>query len=182
MGIFFYLINIFKWHIGKESTCQCSRCKRHGFDPWVGKIPWRRKWQPTLVFLYGKSHGRRSLVGYRPWGSKDSDMIECLTRTTPSLKNNTSSLNLCFSQTLLYCHNYAQQITFSLYGQTSEKDSLISQSPIIYLLLMTQSLQFASLLSVPFIHNFQFLTFFGISQHLTYSDFFSFKTSSFLCF
>ena len=47
----------------KESTCQCRRCKKHQFDPWVGKIPWRRKWQPTPVFLLGKSHGQRSLVG-----------------------------------------------------------------------------------------------------------------------
>ena len=43
------------------------------FNPWVGKIPWRRKWQPTLVFLPGKSHGRRSLAGYSPWGCKELD-------------------------------------------------------------------------------------------------------------
>ena len=49
------------WLSGKEHTCQC---RRHGFDPWVGKIPWRRKWQPTPVFLPGKSHGQRSLEGY----------------------------------------------------------------------------------------------------------------------
>ena len=42
---------------GKESTCQNKRCKRCEFDPWVGKIPWRRKWQPTLVFFPGKFHG-----------------------------------------------------------------------------------------------------------------------------
>ena len=42
---------------GKEPTCQCGRCKRHGFDPWVRKIPWRRAWQPTPVFLPGESHG-----------------------------------------------------------------------------------------------------------------------------
>jgi len=47
---------------GKESACKCRRCKRGGFDPWVGKIPWRRKWQPTPVFLSGKSHGQRSLA------------------------------------------------------------------------------------------------------------------------
>ena len=47
-----------------------------GFDPWVGKIPWRRKWQPTPVFLPGESHGQRSLVGYSPWGRKESDMTE----------------------------------------------------------------------------------------------------------
>ena len=46
----------------KESACQC---KRHVFDPWVGKIPWRRKWQPTPIFLPGKSHAHRSLTGYR---------------------------------------------------------------------------------------------------------------------
>ena len=46
---------------------------RPGFDPWVGKIPWRRKWQPTPVLLPGESHGQRSLVSYSPWGRKESD-------------------------------------------------------------------------------------------------------------
>ena len=45
------------WLSAKESACQC---KRHGFDPWIKKIPWRIKWQPTLVFLPGKSYGQRS--------------------------------------------------------------------------------------------------------------------------
>ena len=53
---------------GKEPACQCRRCKRHGFDPWVRKIPWKRAEQPTLVFLLGKSHGQRSLVGCSPVG------------------------------------------------------------------------------------------------------------------
>ena len=47
-------------------------------DPWVGKIPWRWEWQPTSVFLPGKSHGQRSLVGYSPRGRKGSDMTEQL--------------------------------------------------------------------------------------------------------
>ena len=42
------------------------QCRRLGFDPWVGKIPWRREWLPTPVFLPGKSHGQRNLAGY--WG------------------------------------------------------------------------------------------------------------------
>jgi len=46
------------------------------FNPWIGKIPWRRKWQPTPVFLPEKFHGQRSLVGCIPWGCKESDMIE----------------------------------------------------------------------------------------------------------
>ena len=48
----------------------------HGFDPWVGRMPWRRKWQPTPVLLPGKSHGQRSLADCRPRGHKESDMIE----------------------------------------------------------------------------------------------------------
>ena len=58
---------------GKESSCQFGRCKRLGFSPWVRKIPWRRKWQPTPVLLPGKS---QSLVGYSPRGHKESDMIK----------------------------------------------------------------------------------------------------------
>ena len=61
---------------GKEYACQSRRTKGHGFDPWVRKIPWRRKWQPTPVFLPGKSHGQRSLVGYSPQGHKESDTME----------------------------------------------------------------------------------------------------------
>ena len=57
---------------GKESTCQYRRRKRHGFNPCVGKIPWRRAWQPTLVFLPAKSRGQRSLLGYSLWGRKKS--------------------------------------------------------------------------------------------------------------
>ena len=58
------------WVSSKESACQCRRRKRPGFDPWVGKIPWRRKWQPTPVSLPGESHGRRSLVGYNLLGHR----------------------------------------------------------------------------------------------------------------
>ena len=61
------------WLSDKESTCQC---RRRRFNPWVRKIPWSRKWQPTPVFLPGKSHGRRSPAGYSPWGHKMSDMTE----------------------------------------------------------------------------------------------------------
>ena len=45
-------------------------------DAWVGKIPWRRTWQPTPVFLPGESYGQRSLAGYSPWGGKESDTTE----------------------------------------------------------------------------------------------------------
>ena len=61
---------------GKEI---CLQGRRPRFDPWVGKIPWRSEWLPTPVFLFGESHEQKSLVGYRPWGHKDSDTTERLT-------------------------------------------------------------------------------------------------------
>ena len=64
-----------RWLGGKESACQCGRGR---FDPWVGKIPWRRKRQPIPVSLPEESHGQRSLVGYRPWDCKELDSAEPL--------------------------------------------------------------------------------------------------------
>ena len=55
------------------------------FDPWVGKSPWRREWQPTPVFLPGEFHGQRSLVGYSPGGRKESDMTEQLSAAQQSV-------------------------------------------------------------------------------------------------
>ena len=76
------------WTVGKDSLAligfpgfnvKVSAAMRGpGFEPWVGKIPWRRKWKPTPVLLPGKSHGWRSLAGYRPWGCKESDTTEQL--------------------------------------------------------------------------------------------------------
>ena len=62
-----------RWHSGQEFDCQC---RRHRFNPWVRKIPWSRKWQPTSVFLPGKSHGWRSLVGCNSWGHNELDLTE----------------------------------------------------------------------------------------------------------
>ena len=70
-----------QWHSGKESACQCRRHKRHEFDPWVGKIPWRRIWLPSVVFLPGKFHGQRSLAGCSPWDHKESDTTKRLSTT-----------------------------------------------------------------------------------------------------
>ena len=61
------------------------------FDPWAGKIPWRRQWLSIPVFLPGESHGQSSPVGYSPWGHKESDTTEQLT------------LSLSFIVDLQYC-------------------------------------------------------------------------------
>ena len=70
------------WLSGKELAWQCRRCRRQGFDLWVGKFPWRREWQSIPVFLPGKSHGQRSLAGYRPGGCKELNRTEWLTKHT----------------------------------------------------------------------------------------------------
>src|SRR5574339_227989 len=89
----FYNLQGLPWWISdKESSCLCRRC---GFDPWVRKISWRRKWQPTPVILPGKFHEWRSLVGYSPWGYKELDTTErlhfCFHFIEPIVKG------LCFS-------------------------------------------------------------------------------------
>ena len=62
------------------------QCKIPRFDPWVRKIPWRREWQPTPVFLPGEFHGQRSLVGYSPQGHKELDTTVQLTHTSKTKK------------------------------------------------------------------------------------------------
>ena len=86
----------------KESACKSRRCR---FDSWVGKIPWRSKWQPTPVFLPRKSHGQRSLVGYSPWGHKrvrhnletKQQQIALVWIWAPTQLDVKQSLNLTFS-------------------------------------------------------------------------------------
>ena len=94
-----FIIGVYIWGFpggtsGKELTGQCRRLKRHEFSPWVGKIPWRRKWLPTSVFLPGEFHGQRNLVGYSPWGRKELDTTEWLTRTYLLSNLNKSHLSI----------------------------------------------------------------------------------------
>ena len=69
---YFRLLGYYKF------SCHCRRNRRLRFGPWVRKIPWRRKWQCTPVFLPGKFHGQRNLLCYSSWGHKESDMTEQL--------------------------------------------------------------------------------------------------------
>ena len=61
---------------GKEPACQSRRHKKHRFNPWVGKIPWRKNWQPIPIFTPGEFHRQRSLEDHSPWGGKESDTTE----------------------------------------------------------------------------------------------------------
>ena len=97
-----------RWSNGKRSTYQCRRHKRHGSNSWVGKIPWRRKQQPSPVVLPGRSHRQRSLAGYSPWGRKRvrHDWAARKTTTQPVIQARVLDLILCinaFSSIFLSC-------------------------------------------------------------------------------
>ena len=79
-----------RWLSGKESACKAEDAANSGFDPWVRKIPWGRKWQPAPGFMPGESHGRRSLAGYSPRGA-ESDTTETTEHTHASLISHLSS-------------------------------------------------------------------------------------------
>ena len=79
---------------GKESTCQCRIYKRCGFNPWNGKMTGKMKWHPTPVFLPGKYHGQRSLVGYSPRDSRESDTLKRL--RIPDIGADTGTILIIF--------------------------------------------------------------------------------------
>ena len=90
------------WLSGKESACWCRRCPRHGFDSWVRKTSWRRKWQPTPL-LSGESHEQRSLTGCHPWGHRKSDVTWVTEHNTctVSFQDVTTKRNFCKGYMLL---------------------------------------------------------------------------------
>ena len=85
---------------------------RDTFDPWVLKIPWRRKWQPTLVLLPGKFRGQRSLVGYSTWGRKEMDMTEC-THTHTHTHTHAHTLGSRTFYFSMYSHMISGHILFT---------------------------------------------------------------------
>ena len=94
-----------RWLSGKESAC---RCRRHEFDPWSRKISWRRKWQSTPVFLPGKSHGQRKLVGYSPSGYKRA------TKQQQSFKELTGSNSSLFPSTCFLVYSIPPSLKYEL--------------------------------------------------------------------
>ena len=69
----------------QQQACQCKRHRRRKLDPWVVKIPWSRKWQPTPVFLSGQFHGERSLAGYMSMGSQSRTRLSTHVNTSKGL-------------------------------------------------------------------------------------------------
>ena len=104
------------------------RFKICGFDPWVRKIPWRRAWQPTPVFLPGKSYGQRNWVGYGPWGHKESDMTEVTSQAHSQIWVNTVKypLKSLFDFTWVYGNMVSRWRS----GETTPKELLLHNKPI----------------------------------------------------
>ena len=98
----------------------CLQCGRPEFNPWDGKFPWGRKWQPTPVFLPGEFHGQRSLVGCSPWGHKESDRTEWLTL---SLSLSISNLKSIFN--LIHNLRYAEDTTLMAESEEELKSLLM---------------------------------------------------------
>ena len=96
----------FPWWLRRSSIC--LQCRKPRFSPWIGKIPWTRKWQPTPVFLPGDAHGQRSLVGYNPWACQESDTPEA---NNTLLYNQETEQHLHF---LLRAHEYSAEHTSDL--------------------------------------------------------------------
>ena len=91
----------------KNPPASAGDIKRLGFDPWVGKISWRRKWQLTPVFLPGESHGQRSLAGYSSWGRRELDMTEVTERANIYIQIQFISIAI---------QNYIIEINYNLFS------------------------------------------------------------------
>ena len=117
-----------RWLSGKESACQCRTHKRWGINPWVGKTPRRRKWQPTPVLLPGKSHGQRSLVGSSAWGRRESDRNKWLSAHTHTLKGYKEKRRVrCCSWSYSVCVQGKVLRQIHLLGQCKQKSQWHTQ-------------------------------------------------------
>ena len=114
MGIHIYTLT----HLHKDFPSSNSWWRRSGFDPWVGKILWRRDRQCTPIFFPGESHGQRSLAGYSPWGRKESDTTEWLTHAHTHM------------YTYTYVHIHAHLHMYMSIQSTTKTSSAGSFSPL----------------------------------------------------
>ena len=108
---------------------------RPGFNPWVGKIPWRRQWQPTPVFLSGEIHGQRSLAGYSPWGHKESDTTEWLTTWPHNINEYANRQIKVFLIQNAWCSDDTKSWHFSTFMDRCSGNGCLTLSTIFKLIL-----------------------------------------------
>ena len=128
-----------RWLSGEEPACRCKRDRRCRFSPWVGEIPWRRKWQPIPVCLPGKYHGQGSLAGYSPRGCTESDMTEWL-------RTSCTKVSMLLGSSLQIIVTWAREpLVGSIWifkNEFPEDDAKLSAAPInTFYLSLTSSTQ-----------------------------------------
>ena len=133
----------------------CLQCGRPRFDPWVGKISWRRKWQPTSVFLPGKFHGWRSLVGYSPWDRKESNTTERLQCQRQRLERMAQFVNFCINSSPFVPYLTNQYILSGLFSSLWNTDHVFSS---MCPLLLIHHFTAVSLHSYTFFYRLSFLS------------------------
>ena len=104
-----------KSQVSQQVKNLTEACRRPRIDPWAGKIPWRREWLPSAVFLPGESHGQRSLVGYSLWGHKESDTTEWHTQDMNAPKCPSTEDVVC-NYIVFKVHNYHWDGTWPFEG------------------------------------------------------------------
>ena len=129
------------WLNGKESTYQCRRC---GFNPWVGKIPWRRKWQATPVFLAGKFQRQSNLVGFSPQVCKRVDTTE-----QPRSKTLSAIKHIGFATiTTIHLHVVSSSRAETLYPLNTSFSFLPSPQPLATTMMLSVSVDLTLGISV----------------------------------
>ena len=123
------------WWLRRQRIC--LQCRRPGFDPWVNKVPWRREWQPTLVFLPGEIHAQRSLVGYSPWGHKTWDMTQQLSlslhfRGNGNIEKLKCKSNIPSGQGKSICFKKKTLKTTNLKSEATSQQNLLNNRFIVY--------------------------------------------------
>ena len=140
----------FKFLLVTQMVKNQLQCRIPEFDPWVGKIPWRRECLPTPVFLPGEFHRQRSLVGYSLWGHKESDLTE---RLTLSLWSKIPYTVLPLDQWFANSKTYAQvmmPLTFIYFSvEIRGLNKMINMGPFSSKILESRA---ASFISVSFLH------------------------------
>ena len=116
---------------GKESTCQCRRHTRHGFNPWLGKILGNRKWQPVPVFFPGKFHGERNVVGYSPWGRNELDTTERVRTHTHTHTHTNTHTRTSVSVLLTRCSKVFIDMPGKAIPRTAVKSSCASYQAVV---------------------------------------------------
>ena len=89
--------------MGKESSCQCRSRRKHRFAPRVRKIPWRKEWQPTPIFLPRESHGQRRLAGHSPWGRQSRTQLSMYALCGQGTKTEAKTTGTCPTHFLSFC-------------------------------------------------------------------------------